>query len=125
MTDNINHPLHYEKHKMVLEPIDVLDRLPFALGSCIKYVVRAKDKGNELEDMQKAIWYHKRFLTLMEQDQSFKKDLWPLITFRHSDVKLLHYLAERLYTEDPVSAWLLFGNRLTITVINLKKQNGE
>lgn len=55
--DPVNHPAHYAKNAIVIEPIIVLKHLPFSLGNCLKYVFRAKDKGNELEDLKKARFY--------------------------------------------------------------------
>lgn len=55
--DPVNHPSHYTKNAIVIEPIVVLKHLPFSLGNCLKYVFRAKDKGNELEDLKKARFY--------------------------------------------------------------------
>ena len=32
-TDNVNHPQHYENHKIVLEPIDIIEGLPFSIAN--------------------------------------------------------------------------------------------
>ena len=56
--DLVNHPIHYEKHAITLEPIDLLETLPFAVGNCLKYIFRAKDKDSELLDLKKALFYH-------------------------------------------------------------------
>ena len=60
MTDNINHPQHYEKNGVKLEPIDFCELFPFCQGNALKYILRRKDKGNELEDLKKARFYLKR-----------------------------------------------------------------
>lgn len=62
MSDLVNHPQHYEKHKIVLEPIDFCERLPFCEGNAIKYCFRAghKDGASELLDLKKAQWYLNR-----------------------------------------------------------------
>ncbi|WP_306572610.1 DUF3310 domain-containing protein [Parasutterella excrementihominis] len=60
MADNVNHPRHYEKHKIVLEPIDIIEGLPFSTANVIKYTIRAHDKDNLLEDYRKAKWYYNR-----------------------------------------------------------------
>jgi len=58
--DKVNHPKHYTFG--TIEVIDVIEdwQLGFHEGNCIKYIARAKHKGNELEDLKKAEWYLKR-----------------------------------------------------------------
>lgn len=59
MTDNINHPTHYNQGQ--IECIEALDSLgiadDFALGNAIKYLWRSRFKGVEVADLQKARWY--------------------------------------------------------------------
>lgn len=59
---NVNHPEHYNKGK--IEVIDIIESLDlgFHLGNAIKYIARAKHKGKETEDINKAIWYLERYL---------------------------------------------------------------
>lgn len=56
---NVNHPQHYNQYKF--EAIEILRYLSFDAGNCIKYIVRAPFKGNESEDLQKALWYASDF----------------------------------------------------------------
>lgn len=101
MSDMINHPPHYEKHTIVIEPITILEKLPFTVGNVFKYIIRAKDKGNELEDLKKALWY---------LDRSFKNRMFDLeenmylVVFCFSDNEILSYFANR-YPFDPCAAW--------------------
>ena len=55
--DNINHPEHYNMGRF--EVIDVIEDwcLDFHLGNAVKYIARARHKGNELDDLRKAKWY--------------------------------------------------------------------
>lgn len=84
MSDLVNHPQHYEKHKIVLEPIDFCERLPFCEGNAIKYCFRAghKDGASELLDLKKAQWYLNRrrsdaALEMPEEDRaSFRNMSW-------------------------------------------------
>ena len=48
---------HYKQHS--IEPIDVIDEydLNFNLGNAIKYILRSKYKGSELQDLVKAKTY--------------------------------------------------------------------
>lgn len=65
MTDNVNHPSHYEK-SCSIECIDAMElffgKKPvfwFCLCNAFKYTWRWKFKNGE-EDLQKAKWYLKR-----------------------------------------------------------------
>ena len=60
MPDPVNHPPHYKTGGV--ETIDFIEakELGYHLGNVIKYVSRAKHKGNELEDLKKAQWYLER-----------------------------------------------------------------
>jgi len=58
--DPVNHPPHYKTGG--IETIDFIEakELGYHLGNVIKYVTRAKHKGNEIEDLKKAQWYLER-----------------------------------------------------------------
>ncbi len=62
MFDNINRPKHYNQGK--IEPIEVIEdwELGYHLGNVIKYIARAKHKGQYREDLEKAKWYIEREL---------------------------------------------------------------
>ena len=57
---------HYKKS---VEPIDLIEAfdLDFCAGNVIKYVSRAKHKGNEKEDLRKAMYYLKRLIDGLEE----------------------------------------------------------
>lgn len=55
-SDPVNHPSHYSKVPGV-EAIDVTRHFNFNRGNAIKYVWRAGAKGDEVEDLKKAVWY--------------------------------------------------------------------
>lgn len=61
----VNAPPHY-LHPCGVETIDASEHANFALGNAIKYVLRAPNKGTELLDLQKAEFYLKRLITLLE-----------------------------------------------------------
>lgn len=68
--DNVNHPTHYNKGTM--ECLDVIKAClsdsefkGFLKGNVMKYMYRKGDKGDALEDLNKACWYAKK---LMEQE---------------------------------------------------------
>ena len=68
MADMVNSPSHYTFG--TYEVIDVIEdwKLGFHEANCIKYIARAKHKGNELEDLKKAQWYLNRKISDMELD---------------------------------------------------------
>lgn len=67
--DMVNHPPHYTTGN--IEVIDFIDdkQLGFYEGQVIKYVSRAKHKGNELQDLKKAQWYLNRLISNLEKEK--------------------------------------------------------
>ena len=66
--DSVNHPPHYTQGK--IEVIDFLEdqKLGFHESSAVKYVARARYKGNELGDLKKAAWYLNRKIQLLAKE---------------------------------------------------------
>lgn len=60
MSDNVNHPKHYNAHPSGIECIDVVEHMNFNLGNAMKYIWRADEKGDSDSDLQKAKWYVER-----------------------------------------------------------------
>lgn len=60
MTDNVNHPPHYNSHPSGVECITVVEHMSFNVGNAIKYLWRADEKGVPIEDLRKAAWYIQR-----------------------------------------------------------------
>ena len=60
MTDTVNHPAHYKSHPSGIECIQVTEHMNFNLGNAIKYIWRCDEKGDPLENLNKAIWYLSR-----------------------------------------------------------------
>lgn len=58
-TEAVNHPAHYNAGQ--IETITVIEDQGwsegFCLGNAVKYITRARHKGKELEDLEKAAWY--------------------------------------------------------------------
>ena len=67
----VNHPNHYGGKDNPYEAIKVITAwdLNFSLGNCLKYIRRAKLKGNELEDLKKALWYLQNHINNLENDR--------------------------------------------------------
>lgn len=55
--DPVNHPSHYTNHPSGIECIQVTEHMNFNLGNTVKYIWRNGEKGNPLQDLQKARWY--------------------------------------------------------------------
>lgn len=56
--ETVHHPPHYGGDT-TYECIKVIDawQLGFSLGNAVKYICRAANKGNQLDDLRKAAWY--------------------------------------------------------------------
>ena len=57
MADLVNHPAHYMHHPSGVECIQITEHMGFNLGNAIKYIWRADEKGNDIQDLKKAAWY--------------------------------------------------------------------
>lgn len=72
MANNVDHPSHYQM-KNGLEAIDIIDSVvnaeDFAIGNCLKYLIRWKDK-NGLEDLKKAQWYLNHAIDIVKKKNS-------------------------------------------------------
>ena len=58
--DLVNHPPHYKTHPYGLECIEVTEHMNFNTGNAVKYIWRAGEKGDVIQDLEKALWYLKR-----------------------------------------------------------------
>ena len=78
MTDNVNHPKHYETSVPNIECIDVTENFNFNRGNAIKYIWRAghKDKSKEIEDLRKADWYINREIERLTREREESNVDW-------------------------------------------------
>ena len=73
MSDNVNHPVHYNSSGIhcdcgrQIECIDVTRHHSFNIGNAMKYLWRFRFK-NGLEDLQKARWYLDDEIKRMERE---------------------------------------------------------
>jgi len=58
--DPVNHPKHYTSHPSGVECIQITEHMGFNLGNAMKYIWRADEKHNAVEDLRKAVWYLQR-----------------------------------------------------------------
>ena len=69
--DMVNHPFHYKNGKY--EAIDIMldifgkdKTLAFCELNAFKYLWRADNKGTDIQDKKKAIWYLNKYIELKE-----------------------------------------------------------
>jgi hypothetical protein len=75
MSDNVNHPAHYQGFSNGAEVIDITENLSFNLGNVVKYVARAGRKTDDpLEDLSKARFYLEREINRLRE----AKNPWSL-----------------------------------------------
>ena len=55
--DPVNHPAHYMGHPSGVECIQITEHMGFNLGNAVKYIWRADEKGDAVENLRKARWY--------------------------------------------------------------------
>jgi len=67
MNDPVNHPKHYTAHPSGVECIVVTEHMNFCLGNAMKYIWRAGEKGNTVEDLNKAVWYLEREISRLSK----------------------------------------------------------
>lgn len=53
---------HYRRHPSGVECIQITEWMGFNLGNAVKYIWRADEKGEAIEDLIKARWYIEREL---------------------------------------------------------------
>lgn len=67
--DPVNHPQHYRSHPSGIEAIQVTEHFNFCVGNAIKYLWRAGQKGDYVQDLEKARWYINREIERMKNAQ--------------------------------------------------------
>jgi hypothetical protein len=71
VSDNVNHPKHYNSHPSGVECITVTEHMNFNVGNAMKYLWRS-DHKNGLEDLKKARWYIDREIQRLEAETAAK-----------------------------------------------------
>lgn len=67
--DPVNHPKHYTQHPSGVECIQVTEYMNFCRGNAVKYIWRAGEKNDAVEDLKKARWYLDREIARLEGAQ--------------------------------------------------------
>lgn len=65
--EQVNHPKHYNAHPSGIEAIVICEHMNFCIGNAMKYLWRAGNKGDALEDLKKARWYLDREIQRLER----------------------------------------------------------
>lgn len=118
----VNHPAHYEKCRIVLEPVDHTEFLPHALALAIEYILRSPYKGSEKLDLQKAIWWLNRF-----RDSRHDESAYMLSSLTAAMMELFRSKCETLHLLVIKDEGTLFVTDGTInrTIEKLEKQIAE
>lgn len=74
MTDMVNRPPHYTGHPSRVECIQITEHMNFCLGNAVKYIWRAGQKGDAIEDLKKARFYIDREIQRLERAQAITTD---------------------------------------------------
>jgi len=69
MASAVDHPPHYNAHPSGVECIDVVEHMNFCRGNAMKYLWRAGQKGDEIEDLKKARWYLDREISRLAKER--------------------------------------------------------
>ncbi len=59
---------HYRKHPSGIEAIEVVKYENFNIGNAFKYLFRRRFKGNEVRDLEKAVYYIKEEIAMLVQE---------------------------------------------------------
>lgn len=65
--DMVARPPHYTSHPSGVECIQIAEHMNFCRGNALKYLWRAGEKGDEIEDLKKARWYLDREIARLEK----------------------------------------------------------
>jgi hypothetical protein len=60
MSEQVNHPKHYNSNPSGVEAITVIEHMSFNVGNAMKYLWRADHKNSTVQDLEKAAWYINR-----------------------------------------------------------------
>lgn len=73
-SEQVHHPAHYTSHPSGIEAIAITRHESFLVGNVFKYLLRRKYKGEELQDLRKALWYLTEEVRRVEEQQSGSRD---------------------------------------------------
>lgn len=68
--DPVNHPKHYTSHPSGFECIEITRHENFNCGNALKYIWRRGQKGDEIEDLRKAVFYLNDEIARLSKERS-------------------------------------------------------
>ena len=131
MSDNVNHPSHYLKAAVTIEPIELTSRMTSCIGQALQYIFRAPHKGNQIEDLRKAVFYLKKQLNVGGYDTVYPEAFPYIAIFAEHTDGLIKKAIESLFTEyylrDDIFGYMVDpeGLKETIEIIENEIRNLE
>jgi len=89
MSDPVKHPKHYKAHPSGIECIEVTKHMNFCLGNAVKYIWRADEKNDAIEDLEKAREYLDFEIDRRRAADFKKQSMYPLYLWPISDDELI------------------------------------
>lgn len=68
--DAVGHPKHYTNQVRGVEAWDVLKYFPYLRGNAMKYLWRAGDKDDIIQDLRKALAYINKEIEMIEEERA-------------------------------------------------------
>jgi hypothetical protein len=68
--DAVTHPKHYTNQVRGVEAWDVIKYFPYLRGTAIKYLWRAGDKDDVIQDLRKALAYINKEIEMIEEERA-------------------------------------------------------
>lgn len=124
MSDNVNHPAHYEQAAIVVEPIHLCEMFDFNHGNALKYIIRYQLKGKPVEDLGKAIWYIRRGEPAEYQQQKLLSDHLASIFLEESSNPVVVKFRELRENSRDVNYWRLLAYAAGSVIEDLKGKPG-
>lgn len=131
MSDNVNHPGHYLKAAVTIEPIELTSRMTSCIGQALQYIFRAPYKDNQIEDLKKAVFYLKKQLNVGGYDTVYTEAFPYIAVFTKHTNGLIKKALESLFTEyylgDDIFGYMVDpeGLKETIEIIENEIRNLE
>ena len=105
MEDTVNHPSHYTRCAIKLEPIEITARLSNCYGQALNYILRAPYKEHQEEDYKKAIFYLKKAVEIrdfpnIKFETSSETYMYLYMFWKHSQDEFLVFRSLFNYSED-------------------------
>ncbi len=107
----VEHPKHYNDHPSGIECKEIKAHLNDQLGDAFKYVFRRNSKGNEIQDIEKAIQYLKFELELVSSGKHPRREFCQL-----GEVESLRQKIEIVRISEPNGSIKMFYLWLSILV---------